>query len=131
MMPWANIKLVALALLLTVLAHDAVMAGDPHAAGHNAERHHAGASVHESLPAPALHRAEQASTYLLLAGETPCDPTIAARPSSAADLLPDRAAEALIQPGAADASLPLAPVSGEEPTHPPNVRRALLQVFLN
>ena len=29
-LPWSHIKLIALALLLTVLAHDAVMAGDPH-----------------------------------------------------------------------------------------------------
>ena len=61
----------------------------------------------------------------------PCGTTIAVRPGSALERLPDPDATGLIQPLRADAAPVLAPVDGEEPAHPPDVRRALLQGFLN
>lgn len=131
-MPWSHIKLIALALLLTVLAHDTVMAGDPHAAGEHAGGHHASVSMpahHTGLATTPL--AEHDGERLVAGSHLPCGPTIAVRPGSVLELLPDPEATALIRPLRADSAPLHAPVDGEEPAHPPDVRRALLQVFLN
>lgn len=132
-MPWSHIKLIALALLLTVLAHDAVMAGNPHHGTTQTVEHHAAAAMNAApmeMPG-AMAEAAPDGPALNAASETPCGATVAVRPGSGSDLLLNREAGALIRPMTADAALVLPPVHGEEPAHPPDVRRALLQVFLN
>jgi hypothetical protein len=130
-MPWPHIKLIALALLLTVLAHDAVMAGDPHHAGHDASDHHASPAMPAHHTGTASSIAGHDGGYLVAGSHVPCGPMIAVRPGTVSDLLPDPATHSLIRPLRADSAPMQAPVDDEEPAHPPDVRRALLQVFLN
>jgi hypothetical protein len=135
-MPWSHIKIIALLLLLTMLAHDTVMAGDPHAVSHH--QAHAQRSGGGSAETGGPHHASMTADglaghgpVLLEAGESPCGPVISLRPPSPPDLLPDRGTAGLIRSLPVDEASVTAPVRRDDPDHPPDVRRALLQVFLN
>ena len=132
-LPWSHIRLIALILLFTVLGHDAVMAGNPHAASHQHHEHqlsaahsgHGTSGFGETVP-------DAGGPLLSPEGERPCGSLDALRPPAPApDLLSDRIDAGIIQPRVADRLPRRAPDRGNEPDHPPDVRRALLQVFLN
>jgi antitoxin (DNA-binding transcriptional repressor) of toxin-antitoxin stability system len=137
-MPWSRIKTIALLLLFTVLAHDAVMAGDPHSASHHSIHtsasndaplvHRTGIVPHTSMPVTAPHH----GAPVLIAGhEAPCGQVVALRPPAPPDFLPDREATGIIRVLSAAEVTVAEPVRRDDPDHPPDVRRALLQVFLN
>jgi len=98
-------------MLLAVFGHDAVMAANPHASAHAATTHEA----------PAGH-----------AADAPCGPTQGVRSQADDDPLPDTYPLAtlaiLVTPSS---TAPAMPPTWTEPDHPPDVRRALLQVFRN
>jgi len=126
---WAGALLVALAFV----GHDALMVTDAHAAqmtiGHHAAHggphadeavtahHDAAASAHSPVPTDELDGCDVARSIV--------------RPA-APDTHPTALAVAIAASGLAVVSLqPTVPVMWSEPTAPPGVRRALLQVFLN
>ena len=107
----STIIAIATGLLFVVLAHDAVMAADPHA-NHR--------SVHEVATDQGADPA--------------CGPTELVRPADVVDPHTHAAAGSPIGWIWAEASIALAPAAPQwwtEPDAPPDVRRALLQVFRN
>ena len=115
---------IALGLLAIVLGHDALMAADPHAPappGAHAPSGEVAASLGRD-PAGAHGRVDS----------DPCGLLVGLRPTAPLDLDVDLPAASV--PGAILAGeLAVRGVRGgwQEPGHPPDVRRALLQVFLN
>jgi hypothetical protein len=134
-MPWSHIKTIALMLLLTVLAHDTVMAGNPHSASTHA--HPDAGSLVE--PGALDHAAMTASgpvaggsgPVLLIADESPCGLVVALGPPSPPDVLPDRGTASPVRSLPAVEAPVAAPARRADPDHPPDVLRAFLQVFLN
>jgi len=103
-----HIAAIALGLILTVLGHDALMAADPHPstdAGH-----------HES-PVPA--------------SETKCGSITGMHPKTSNPLDVDDSALSHSLPRAIEQLTGFLPHWSVEPDHPPDTRRALLQVYLN
>ncbi|HVL25724.1 MAG TPA: hypothetical protein VM450_16665 [Thermomicrobiales bacterium] len=110
----AHLAAIALGMLLIVLGHDAIMAANPHAAGHGA--------AHASAPHVVAPDHQ----------DVPCGPTIGIRPQPGDDLDATGHLPALIVADALPlAARPALPITWVDPDHPPDVRRALLQVFLN
>lgn len=107
----SHIAEIALGLLLIILGHDALMAADPH---HAADAGHAG---HHEAPAPA--------------NQTECGPTTGmhAKPSNTLDV--DHSATSGSLPQATEEFTGFVPHWSVEPDHPPDIKRALLQVYRN
>jgi hypothetical protein len=137
---WPQLKLVALVMLVTVVMHDAVMAGDPHAAPHHSQ--HAQHSGHTAAPTQDGHSGQRDGATLLPGhhdalqlthGASPCGLIAAARPPLEADPLPRPADAGAVPPLITEpCSIALPDLAGNPgPALPPRVRRALLQVFLN
>jgi hypothetical protein len=127
----SQIIAIAFALLLVVLGHDALMAANPHAmASPRPEVATTGHGSHHGA-----HRDDVTDPGHASGGEqgehSPCGTLHGVRPQPAPDLLPDIVADAAlmlpVRPPARMASAP----TWDVPAYPPDVRRALLQVFLN
>jgi len=139
--PWSQIKLIALVMLLTVIAHDAVMAGDPHALPNQSRQSHHRILQHQIDLAGQetgagdgiAMRTGHDGASLVSHAASPCGLIAAVRPPLASDLLADPIETDAALPASAYAAVMLAPERTGEPApgHPPGVRRALLQVFLN
>ena len=128
----SQIIAIACGLLLVVLGHDTLMAANPHAmatgtrpeaqvtaahASHHTTHHQAVVDAPDPVGEPA--------------GHAPCGTLHGVRPQPAPDLVPDVVSDAaLVLPVPAPARMAAAP-TWDVPAHPPDVRRALLQVFLN
>lgn len=118
---------IALALVLALLSHDLAMAGDPHAVtprsvpmqlhGHHTEVHSPASTGDRS--APTFDRAHLADCGVVL-------PAVAPSRSFMSSL----ASSPLTSPSLDTQAQSLPTHVGHPPTRPPNVRRALIQVFL-
>jgi len=97
----------ALGLLLVVLGHDTLMAANPHASEH---------AAHERAPVQAPEA---------------CGPTQGVQTPSSSDLDLHGTVGAPLLVSLAALAAPDVPRWWSEPSHPPDVRRALLQVYLN
>jgi hypothetical protein len=104
-----HITTLAFGMLLTVFGHDAMMAADPHIREH---------AVHET-----------SSTSVPMTST--CGPTHGARPDTDNDATPDDSAGNPVVPQITETSGIHLLRWWTEPAHPPDVRRALLQVYLN
>ncbi len=121
-----HLKLIALLLALTLVGHDGAMAGDAHGspaarADSTGQHHHDAHSGHLHDTAPA-DRTDP---------ESECGPVMNVsphRPDSSHPILPTTL---LATPPDQVNALILPAVRAIEPDHPPDIRRALLQVFLN
>jgi hypothetical protein len=112
--PRSHIAIIALGLLLIVFGHDAAMTTDPHDVA-VADVH---AAHHDDAQTPP--------------DDAPCGPVEGVRPQPLDDdMRGDAPAPCLVVPEGIAAAIPSAPRWWSEPDHPPDVRRALLQVFLN
>ncbi len=110
--PRSHIAIIALGLLLIVFGHDTVMVTDPHDVG--GVRH---AAHHDDAHTPP--------------DDAPCGPVEGVRPQGADGLDVDAPSPCLVVPEGIAPAIPMAPRWWSEPDHPPDVRRALLQVYLN
>lgn len=119
---WSHLKLIALVMLLTTLLHDVTMAGDPHDVAPEHSATHTGHDHPGSPPPPAPSGGTESASE--------CGSFEKLRPPSAGLDLPG---ERTLPPdsGSEEASAVASVSRDEEPDHPPDVRRALLQVFLN
>ncbi len=138
---WSQIKLIALVMLLTVIAHDAVMAGDPHTAPHVSNQSHHTSIDHQTRHPGQIAGQRDGVTSLIghdgapqtTHGASPCGVLAATRPTFATDLLPEPVDAGAAPPLAADPGSDALPerAGTPGPVPSPRVRRALLQVFLN
>jgi hypothetical protein len=110
----SSIALISLGLLLTMLGHDALMASAPHPLAPAGHTSHAG---HHEFPAPP--------------DGMECGPTagVHPKPSTSFDVTDSAMSHAL--PWATDEIIGFFPHWSVAPGHPPDIRRALLQVYLN
>ena len=124
-----HLKLIAFLMALTIIAHDGVMAGDVHrpptapveAPAADSQEGHAG-HPHRQHEADSPDRSDPDSECGTLAEVRPNQPELfrLELPLERSSALPD-GSNSLLRP--ADRAI--------EPDHPPDVLRALLQVFLN
>jgi len=108
---------IALGLLLTMLGHDALMSADPHPAGTAGHVRHLGQGEHRESPVPP--------------DDLDCGPITGMhlKPSNLLDV--DHAALVHSLPRVTDVLAGFLPHWSVAPGHPPDTRRALLQVYLN
>jgi len=105
----SHIAAIALGLILTVLGHDALMAADPHPSSTDAG--------HRESPLPAH--------------ENECGPTTGVHSKAANGPDVDDSTMAPLLPRASEELTGFLPHWSVAPDHPPDVRRALLQVYRN
>lgn len=112
------IAAIALAMLLTVLGHDALMAADPHASSNAGFHSHPDHDAHDhdaSAPVDTIQ----------------CGPATGIHPTLSRTLDVDNAAVAPSLPSRIEELGGFRPHWSIAPDHPPDTRRALLQVYLN
>lgn len=105
------IAAIALGFLLTILGHDALMAADPHPFAN------AGHAGHHEAPVPP--------------NDIECGPTTGMHPKPSTTLDVDDSATSDSLPPASDERTGFLPHWSVAPDHPPDIKRALLQVYLN
>lgn len=110
----SSIAAICLGLLLTVLGHDALMSADPHAGG---SAGHIDLGGHHESPVPP--------------DDIDCGPITGMhlKPSNTLDV--DATAVAPSSPFGIEEHVSFSPHWSVAPGHPPDTRRALLQVYLN
>jgi hypothetical protein len=111
MYPRTRIAVIALGMLLSILGHDAIMVTNPH----EVETAHA-----------AHHDVGHASS-----DDVPCGTIEGVRSPSADDLDTDAPAPCLVMSDGMTVAIPVTPEWWSVPDHPPDVKRAMLQVYLN
>ena len=128
-MIWRHIPLIALAMMAVIVLHDVAMAGEPgtnigdavieRSSHHVSDLHMEAASDTE---APASEHPVPSSDCLIFPG---------VRPNIAVDIEPGEAATTMLLTTETSETDRLVAHPRIAPDHPPAVRRALLQVYLN
>lgn len=108
------IAAIALGFLLTILGHDALMAADPHSF---ANAGHGGRAGHHEFPPPP--------------SDIDCGPITGMHQKTSNTLDVDDAAVAPSLPSRIEELGSFRPHWSIAPDHPPDTRRAFLQVYLN
>ena len=128
-MIWRHIPLIALAMMATIVLHDVAMAGEPHtsirdtitqSSTHHASAHHPGTTGDAETPAP--EHPVRSFDCLIFPG---------VRPNIAVDIEPGEAATTMLLTTETSETDRFVAHPRIAPDHPPAVRRALLQVYLN